>query len=111
MIGSKTYIVRTAIPATSIKGKKIPGGFVDPTGTVSGTIQPLKGSEIENTVGTIREGSKYKLYTYSGLNTKDKEDFQQVQFNGFWYDIHEDAEHVSVLPHRKYFLVKVKEGL
>jgi hypothetical protein len=111
VIGSKSYMIRTAIPATMIKGKKVVGGFVEPTSTITGSIQPLKGSEIVNTVGTIREGSKYKLYTYSVLNTKDKTDFQQIQFNGFWYDIHEEAEHVSVLPHKKYFLVKVKEGL
>jgi hypothetical protein len=111
MIGDKAYSLRTAIPATYVKGKKVLGGFVSPTTTVTGSIQPLKGTEIANTVGTIREGSKYKMYTGTSLNTKDKEDFQQVQFNGSWYDIHADAEHVAVLPHNKNFLVKVKEGV
>lgn len=110
MIGEKAYSLRTAIPSSYVKGKKVLNGFVNPATTVYGSIQPLKGVEIANTVGTIREGSKYKMYSLSRLNTRDKEDFQQVQFNGDWYDIHEDAEHPTVLPHQKYFLVKVKEG-
>lgn len=81
------------------------------TGTITASVQPLRGKEMEMLPEARRESQAYKLYTDTQLFTVDtttNKNPDQVQINGDWHEvlIVEDWQN-EILNHYKVIVVKL----
>lgn len=111
MIPRRTLTVRRYAAGTysTITGKWVEGGTND--FTISASVQPLRGKEVELLPEARRESQSYKLYTDIQLLTVDTSNSKnpdRVQINGTWHEvlIVEDWQN-DLINHYKIVVVKL----
>lgn len=106
----KEYTIRKVGLASFNKGVRTPG-VPEIESTITASVQPAIGKEVEAMPETIRASVAYKMYTDTPLNSHDMPQPHQVQVGSEWYLLHAVGDYDSnVINHNKYMLLRMKEG-
>lgn len=102
MFDDTVLTVRLVGSATVVKGQRVPG-TPGTSFTISGSLQPAKGSELIAFPEEIRKTIEYKIYTESVISEN-----HQVQIDGIWFNVFKSLPYKNkVIDHNKYFLSQV----
>lgn len=106
--------LRRPSAGTYVNGVWVEGAFTDTTITAS--IQPLKGEDMEELPEARRESEGYKMYTSTQVRTVQEagsdQNADRVVFNGKEYEVHQvnpwqNNSNFNIVNHYKYLILRI----
>lgn len=106
--------LKSATPGTTVNGIWVPGAYT--SSTITSSIQPLKGKEMECLPEGRRLSEAFKMYTSSVLRTVGVSgsnlNCDRVVFNGEEFDVWElmpwqNNLNFAIVNHYKYLILRV----
>lgn len=110
IIGAEQFTVTRYAAATIVDHR--PTSAVASTFTISASVQPLMGDDMQLIPEGFRQRKTRKAYTTTKLNTVDQDTEtpeDEISINGDTYHVHRVSRQRGIIPHYKVLLVGEQE--
>lgn len=109
--------LRRPSPGSYVNGIWVPGSTTD--STITASIQPLKGEEMESLPEGRRDSEAYKMYTSTLIKTVQEagsdQNADRVVFFGKEFEVHQVNEwqnnsNFAIVNHYKYLVLRIDQS-
>jgi len=109
--------LRRPAPGSYVEGRWVEGAYTD--STITASIQPLKGEDMESLPEGRRDSEAYKMYTSTLVKTVQEagsnQNADRVIFFGKEFEVHQVNEwqnnsNFTIVNHYKYLVLRIDNG-
>ena len=109
ILGSASFTRTRYAASTVVNGEPVAGATT--TTTITGSVQPLTGREVERLPEGVRQRVTLKIYTTAELRAADpttspKRRGDEVTVDGEVFEVTEVSQHTQLLPHYRAYLMR-----
>lgn len=106
--------LRRPAPGSYVNGRWVEGATTD--STITASIQPLTGEDMEELPEARRESEGYNMYTSTQVRTVQEagsnQNADRIVFNGKEYEVHQvrpwqNNTNFTIVNHYRYFILRI----